>query len=62
MSSENLSSEEGTTADRREARRPPAPTYGELVVESSWRPADRPPVQSEGWLIAHGYAAERRRG
>ncbi len=48
------------TMERRDRRAPAAPTWGELLVESSWRPSDRPRVQSEGWLIAHGYAPERR--
>jgi hypothetical protein len=48
-------------ADRRRRARPTAPALGELLVESSWRPADRPPVAVQGWLVAHGYAPERRR-
>ncbi len=52
--------EQKPTMERRERRTPRAPAWGELVVESAWRPSDRPLVQSEGWLIAHGYAPERR--
>jgi hypothetical protein len=48
-------------ADRRRRASPAAPALGELVVESSWRPTDRPPVAVPGWLVAHGYAPERRR-
>ncbi len=33
---------------------------GELAIESSWRPTDRAPVASEGWLRANGYAPDRR--
>jgi hypothetical protein len=47
------------TMERRRTPQPSAPQLGELLVESSWRPADRPRT-SEGWLIAHGYAPERR--
>jgi hypothetical protein len=36
--------------------------WGELVVEMSWRPSDKPKVESEGWLRAHGYLPERRAG
>jgi hypothetical protein len=52
--------EQKPTMERRERRTPKAPAWGELVVESSWRPTDRPVVQAEGWLIANGYAPERR--
>jgi hypothetical protein len=45
--------------DRRTERRTPPP-LGELVVESGWRPTDRPSVHEPSWLIAHGYAPERR--
>jgi hypothetical protein len=52
--------DDNSPLERRERRAPAAPTWGELVVESSWRPSDRPKVQAEGWLIANGYAPERR--
>ena len=39
---------------------PVAPMFGELLVESSWRPTDKPSVESEGWLRANGYAQDRR--
>ena len=45
--------------DRRKGK-PAAPLFGELLIESQWRPGDRPPVQCEGWLRAHGYAPDRR--
>jgi hypothetical protein len=45
--------------ERREDRQPKT-AWGELVVESSWRPTDRPKVESHGWLVTHGYAPERR--
>jgi hypothetical protein len=48
------------TMERRRAVVPVAPNWGELLVESSWRPSDRPRTESEGWLITHGYAPERR--
>jgi hypothetical protein len=51
---------ERPTQDRREGRPPKPGAWGELLVESSWRPTDRPRVESTGWLIAHGYAPERR--
>lgn len=38
-----------------------ASMWGELIVESAWRPSDKPRVESEGWLRAHGYLSERRR-
>jgi hypothetical protein len=34
--------------------------FGELTIESSWRPTDRAPVAAEGWLRANGYARDRR--
>ena len=34
--------------------------FCELAIESSWRPADRAPVASEGWLRTNGYAPDRR--
>jgi hypothetical protein len=39
---------------------PPAPLFGELLVESSWRPADVVPAATEAWLRALGYVKERR--
>ncbi len=36
--------------------------WGELVVELSWRPSDKPKVESDGWLRAKGYLPERRQG
>lgn len=46
--------------DRRSGRTPSAPLFGELLVESSWRPADVVPHASEGWLRAFGYVKNRR--
>ncbi|HEY1088641.1 MAG TPA: hypothetical protein VGE37_13140 [Archangium sp.] len=44
-----------------ERRRGSATTmWGELVVESAWRPQDKPRVESEGWLRANGYLVDRR--
>lgn len=37
-----------------------ANSFGELAIESSWRPTDRAPVAAEGWLRANGYAPDRR--
>lgn len=54
-----VDSNQAPTMERRRAVTPVAPQLGELLVESSWRPTDRPRT-SEGWLIAHGYAPERR--
>jgi hypothetical protein len=39
---------------------PPAPKFGELLVESAWRPTDKPVSASDGWLRANGYAPDRR--
>lgn len=44
--------------ERRQRRT--ASMWGELVVETSWRPTDKPKVESEGWLRANGYLPERR--
>lgn len=46
--------------DRRSGRTPSIPLFGELLVESSWRPSDVVPAASEGWLRAYGYAKDRR--
>ena len=46
--------------DRRSGRAPQAPLFGELLVESSWRPADGVPAAGEGWLRAFGYGKDRR--
>ncbi|MDP1922099.1 MAG: hypothetical protein Q8L14_38015 [Myxococcales bacterium] len=46
--------------DRRSGVVPQPPLFGELLVESSWRPADVVPAASEGWLRAYGYAKNRR--
>lgn len=46
--------------DRRNGTTPEAPLFGELLVESSWRPADVVPAASEGWLRAFGYVKDRR--
>lgn len=48
------------TATLERRRTGPVTMWGELVVESSWRPGDKPRVESEGWLRAHGYLPERR--
>ena len=44
--------------DRRKGKA--ASMWGELLAESCWRPSDKPRVESEGWLRAHGYLADRR--
>lgn len=46
--------------DRRSGAAPKAPLFGELLVESSWRPSDVVPAASEGWLRAFGYVKDRR--
>ena len=51
--------EQAAAMERRQGP-PPAPQYGELLIESGWRPSDKPAVESEGWLRAHGYAPDRR--
>lgn len=33
--------------------------WGELVIESAWRPSDKPKVETD-WLRSHGYLPERR--
>ncbi len=45
--------------DRRRGA-PKAPLFGELLIESSWRPTDPPMGASEGWLRANGFAPDRR--
>ena len=50
---------ENNLMERRQGA-PPAPKYGELLIESGWRPTDKPAAESEGWLRAHGYAPDRR--
>ena len=59
MSNMTKKHEETSEVERRRGA-PPAPKYGELLVESGWRPTDRPQGESEGWLRAHGYAEDRR--
>jgi hypothetical protein len=61
MSKDVVSTEEAR-GERRKGPGGSAPTFGELLVDFSWRPADRPPVDSLGWLITHGYAPDRRKG
>lgn len=51
---------ERPTMERREDRKPTPGMWGELLVESSWRPTDRPAAAALGWLITHGYAEDRR--
>jgi hypothetical protein len=46
--------------DRRTGELPKAPLFGELLVESSWRPADLVPAATEGWLRSAGYVKDRR--
>ncbi|MBX7100296.1 MAG: hypothetical protein K1X89_21445 [Myxococcaceae bacterium] len=55
----NETSPAAFTSERRTGT-PPAPVFGELLIESSWRPTDKPSVEAEGWLRAHGYAPDRR--
>ncbi len=45
--------------DRRKGP-PPAPKYGELLVESGWRPTDPTTVANDNWLRAFGLAPDRR--
>ena len=59
MNSELKTADQKIEADRRRGA-PPAPRFGELLIESSWRPSDKPSHQSEGWLRAHGFAPDRR--
>lgn len=54
-----LTSTDQSSMDRRKGP-PPAPKFGELLIESSWRPTDRPNTESDAWLRAHGYAPDRR--
>ena len=59
-----MSDQTRMTAEQMEMERrrgtPPPPKYGELLIESGWRPTDKPGIESEGWLRAHGYAPDRR--
>jgi hypothetical protein len=45
--------------DRRKGP-PPAPMYGELLIDSGWRPNDLPPPEHEGWLRTKGVVPDRR--
>jgi|APLak6261678615_1056124.scaffolds.fasta_scaffold00312_9 hypothetical protein len=51
-----------TSMERRQRQGAAASMWGELVVEMSWRPSDKPKVESDGWLRANGYLPERRQG
>ena len=55
---ENKQPIELTNTDRRRGKA--ATRWGELVIESAWRPSDKPRVESEGWLRANGYLVDRR--
>lgn len=54
---ENALNESSSLERRRTAA--PVSMWGELVVETAWRPSDKPKVE-EGWLRANGYLPERR--
>lgn len=45
--------------DRRQGP-PPAPKYGELLVDSGWRPNELPAPEAEGWLRTKGVVPDRR--
>ncbi len=45
--------------DRRTGK-PKAPLFGELLIESEWRPSDVVPAVNEGWLRSKGFAPDRR--
>jgi len=47
-------------ADRRTDAQRALARFDELALEQSWRPTDKTPVASEGWLRANGYAPDRR--
>jgi hypothetical protein len=49
---------ETTNMERRTGARP-ASMWGELVVEPTWRPQDKPKVE-ESWLRTNGYLPDRR--
>lgn len=55
---ENLKSADTASMERRHGAA--TTMWGELVVESAWRPTDKPRVESEGWLRANGYLVDRR--
>jgi hypothetical protein len=59
--SEEVLTADHARIDRRQSQPTPLPTFGELLVDFSWRPSDRPRVDSLAWLVAHGYAPERRK-
>lgn len=52
----NENKTESTMERRRDA---PASIWGEIVVEPTWRPQDKPRVE-ESWLRVNGYLPERR--
>lgn len=52
----NETKTDSTMERRREA---PASIWGEIVVEPTWRPQDKPKVE-ESWLRVNGYLPDRR--
>ncbi|MFO0598006.1 MAG: hypothetical protein U0228_22075 [Myxococcaceae bacterium] len=49
---------ETSTMERRTAKTPSS-IWGEIVVEPTWRPQDKPKVE-ESWLRVNGYLPDRR--
>jgi hypothetical protein len=45
--------------DRRQGP-PPPPRFGELLVESAWRPTDQMSSDAENWFRARDTAVDRR--
>jgi hypothetical protein len=48
-------------SERRRDPSEPLPTFGELLSEFWWPPEDRPPQDPLPYLIANGYAEDRRK-
>lgn len=47
------------SAERRRGT-PPVPLYGELLLDSGWRPTELISPEHEGWLRARGVFVDRR--
>lgn len=46
-------------SDRRQGE-PPAPLFGELLLEAEWQPEGPLEMPADGWLRAKGLVPERR--
>ena len=60
MSTVTLSTHQAQSERRRDPSEP-IPTFGELLAEFWWPPDDRPARDPLPYLIANGYAQDRRK-